>query len=334
MTIRDIYLDYSCLNSPPPASFTAELRKSVSRVNDYPDTTYAKARSAVAKRYGLKSESVCLGNGEDELIDLITRAYGQRVLIPTPTFGQYASAAKRARSGYRMVDCLGPDGFCLERLEPYLASSSLVWICNPNNPLGLSIPLPHLFKLARQNRALIVVDEACLGFSKPGVMAMTKRLRNVLVLRTFSKNFGLAGLRIGYAVGASEHIARLESMRQPFNVNRLAELAVPLAFKFEKSFQRRYEKMVRLRESFTSRIKLLGFDFYPSQTGFVTLRLENSNNAKSLFRHLASHNIHTLAPQNHEFSGMPPNCLRITIGSPSQMQAVLKSLRVFIHRGV
>lgn len=334
MKARGIHLDYSRLNSPPPAGFAAELKKLVQKLNDYPDTNYTQARCAIAGHHGVKPESVLLGNGEDELIDLITREYGQHVLIPIPTFGQYESAAKRNQSAFRLVDCLDLDGMHFECLESYLISSTLIWICNPNNPLGLSIPLIKISELARQTKALVVVDEACLGFSEPGFLTGAKRMKNVLVLRTFSKSFGLAGLRIGYVIGAPEHIARLESLRQPFNVNRLAELAIPLAFKHEKSLRLRYEKTVRLRETFTSKIKQMGFDFYPSDTSFVTLRLENQNQARVLFEHLASYRIHIIAPANHEFSGMPRNCLRITIGSPSQMQAVLKSLIVFKQRKV
>ena len=330
MRINQIALDYSQSPFPPPLQFIKALAKSVASLNSYPDSSYCLLKERLAKKHGVLPSNISLGNGADELIDLITVAFGNQILIPTPTFGQYEIAAKRHNRAYRCINCLRGEVFSLANAKHGAANAdSLIWPCNPNNPLGTVINKKEILDFAASSRALVVVDEAYADFANETVVSFIKKHRNLIVLRTFSKGFGLAGLRIGYMVADAKIIAKIEAARQPFNLNSMAAEAVPLALRYENMFAKIRELIENNRDGFTARLKKVGHLVLPSSTNFVTIELSNPSEAKKLFSFLEKTGILVLPPWNEEFSGMPRNMLRISVGTKRQMDSVFKALAKF-----
>ncbi len=324
----EIYLDYARLAAPPPAAFIARLKKALGGLDRYPDTDYKLAKGAIARRHKVNAGNIALGNGVDELIDSITRLGKEEVIIPTPTFGQYETAAKRMGRKIKLIDCISVAGFDLAALEPHLPEARLIWICNPNNPMGCGLDTRQIEDIANRTGGLVVVDEACIGFpEKNTLICQAPKRKNMVVLRTFSKSFGLAGLRIGYAVANPDLIAQLESIRQPFNVNLLAQEAIPLALQMESAFKARYLKMAERREKLSAALVALGYDVMPSETNFVTWKMADKKAAIRLFKRLRSRRIHILPPGSDEFSGMPGNWLRITVGSEFENRLLIKAAK-------
>ncbi len=327
---RDIYLDYARLAAPPPSGFISKLSSSLSRLDQYPDTHYRDAKEAIARRHKVSAENVALGNGADELIDSITRLILGDILIPTPTFGQYEEAAKRCGRTVRKVNCVSDGKYDLTALEPYIERVGLTWICNPNNPMGCELEKSQIEWHVDNAAGVVVVDEACMGFSdKNTLIPQSTEFENLLVIRTFSKSFGLAGLRMGYVVGNRETISQLESKRQPFNLNRMAQEAIPLALRMEGEFKKRYLEMVKRRDKFGQDLDACGYHVLPSQTNFVTLQLPGASSSIRLFEYLRRRRIHVLPPGSDEFSGMPAEWIRITVGSDKENQAVVNALNLF-----
>jgi histidinol-phosphate aminotransferase len=327
---RDIYLDYARLAAPPPSGFISELSSSLSRLDQYPDTHFQEAKEAIACRHNVHADNIALGNGADELIDSITRLISGDILIPTPTFGQYEEAAKRCGRTVRKVDCISDSRYDLTALEPYIERAGLTWICNPNNPMGCELEKSQIEWQVDNTAGVVVVDEACIGFSdKNTFIHQAPKLENLLVVRTFSKSFGLAGLRMGYAVGNQETIFQLENKRQPFNLNRVAQEAIPLALRMEGDFKKRYLEMVKRRDKFGKDLGACGYHVLPSQTNFVTLQLPDARSSMRLFECLRRRRIHVLPPGSDEFSGIPKEWIRITVGSDKENQTVVNALNLF-----
>ena len=329
MRSNQMALDYSQSPFQPPAQFVKALARSLASLNSYPDPSYRLLKERLAKKHGVLPSNISLGNGADELIDLITAAFGNQILIPTPTFGQYELAAKRHNRAYRRINCLLEEKFSLANIKEPSNAASLIWLCNPNNPLGMVIQKKEILDFAANSKALIVVDEAYADFANESVASFTKKQSNLIVLRTFSKGFGLAGLRIGYMIADAGIIAKIEAARQPFNLNSMAAAAVPIALRYENMFAKMREMIENNRDAFIVRLKKIGYRVLPSSTNFVTIKLSNPMEAKNLFSFLEKAGIRVLSPWNEEFSGMPRNMLRISIGTKRQMDSVFKALAKF-----
>jgi histidinol-phosphate aminotransferase len=206
-------------NTPPvPAVPQAPLAESFARLQEYPDGTYAELREAAAGYCGVEPEQVVPGAGADELILLCARAFlapGQAATVEEPTYALFRIASELA-GGVVQPE---PDG------------AALVWVCNPNNPTGELRPVDEIAALARAHPdAALVVDEAYSEYAGVTCVPLVDELPNLVVLRTLSKAFGLASLRVGYAVAAAETAAELERRRPPASVSgpaaRLAAAAL------------------------------------------------------------------------------------------------------------
>src|SRR3989344_217604 len=321
-----IHLDYAQMPGSPPAKFVSELEVKLSGINAYPDISYNEPRNAIAGHLGLDLENVCLGNGADELIDIITLTYGKKIIIAAPTFGQYEEAAKRHGCKYTVVPCLEDKRFGLEKLRPYFDVASLIWICNPNNPMGFDVDKNEVINVLKNTKAKVAVDEAYFEFYGQTLTEEIKNFDNLIIIRTFSKGFGLAGLRAGYALANQSVIVQINKVRQPFNLNYLASCAIPIALRHEKEFQPRIKAIEKTREMFSSKMTGLGYAPYPSKTNFATVSFDSPEEAKKVFDFLENRDIIVLPPWDSEFTGMPLNTLRITIGTEDQMRKVLIAL--------
>jgi histidinol-phosphate aminotransferase len=201
-------------------------------LNRYPDTDNTALRGAIAGMWGVGSENVTCGVGSDQLIDLLCRVFlepGDTVVVPAPTFGMYAISACLNHGEVREVfdGFEGPDGDDLaERLVLAAGETKakIVFLCSPNNPTGRSLPEDRLCFVAENAPGIVVVDEAYADFSRSTLIPRLREHPNVVVLRTFSKAFGLAGARVGYAVAGKEAIDVIDLAKPPFNLPTLSQL--------------------------------------------------------------------------------------------------------------
>ena len=242
-------VDFSLNVNPfgPPASAVAAARAALECCNLYPDTRLPALREVLARRHRVDPDQVFFGAGLDDVIKLVLQAWtadGDRVLVHVPTFPRYELEARLRGCDVVAVQNDPPWTIDVEALRTQLATSpvAVAFLCTPNNPTGATIATADIASLAACFRdTVFVVDEALGNPFEEGAMTLARSEPNVVALRTFSKALGLAGLRIGYAVGPIALVALAERGRPPFNVTAAAEAAAIAALDDAAFVSRSYE---------------------------------------------------------------------------------------------
>ena len=323
-----IVLKYASMPFAPPAEILKELCAEITKSNRYPDETYAELKETIAVANGVEKQNVAVGDGSHELIDMLTLAFGKTVLIPTPTFGRYAHSAKVYNSKIFLENCFDGRNYAFRLSADLMLKSTLIWICNPNNPTGNKIERNEILRIANAaKQALVVVDEAFYDFSKETVADEIKKRNNLAVLRTFSKAHCMAGLRLGYLMAPAHVIEKIEKIRQPFNVSNIAARAGVLALKKDSLFHDVRREIEETRDYFSKKMEEAGYSVLPSATTFVLVSFKDAEEAKNAYNELEKRSIYVLPPWDTEFTGMPKNCFRITIGTRQEMDIVIEALK-------
>ncbi|MEW6592697.1 MAG: histidinol-phosphate transaminase, partial [Candidatus Hadarchaeota archaeon] len=278
---------------------------------------------------GVGQDCLSVGNGSDELMDLICKAFidsGDKVLIPTPTFDLYEISAV-LYGGRPLFIRLEPPDFewQLEKLASAAKVTKLAFLGRPNNPTGNGIGAAGLGKVLK-NCKLVVLDEAYVDFSDGSAAKIAAEEKNLLVLRTFSKAFGLAGMRVGYAVGNPELIEIIERVRAPFNVNRLAQAAALASLK-DLPYVRKVVRAIRSeRERLSMELGKIGLRPLPSKANFLMVDLSGWDVDSSKFCDiLAKRGI--LVRDLSAFRGAGKSYIRITVGTPEQNRRLVRELQ-------
>jgi len=266
-------------------------------------------------------DHILVGNGSDELLALVLRATidpRDRVAFPVPTYSLYETLV--AVQGGEAVTVPFPEDF---RLPPALgrARARVTFLCNPNSPSGTLVRLPAIEALAREVDGVLVVDEAYVDFAPTHALGLVGRLPNVLVLRTLSKSFSLAGLRVGLAFGHPELLAGLRTVKDSYNVGRLPQVAALAALGDLPAMRANVARIRATRERLTAGLQRLGFDVLPSEANFVLARRPGVDQTPTA-RALAARDIlvrHFAVPGLHD-------ALRVTVGTDEEIDALLEAL--------
>lgn len=305
----------------PPHAAAAVKQSDITR---YPDAAAGALRAALAQYTGISAEHIVVGDGSDELLHLLcfmTLEPGDEVITLEPTFSVYALSAQQC--GARVISIQRDEHFdavpspLLEAVGP---RTKLIFLCSPNNPTGNPLPLT-LVEQALALGKLVVVDEAYIEFGGEPVLPLFQQWPNLLVLRTFSKFFGLAGLRVGYGLFPPELVRAFHQVRAPFNVNRPAQEAALAALNGDLPLlSERRDEVLRERERLYEAIGLLpGLHPFPSQGNFLLIQAEKPGQTlETLAR--AGILVRTFS------SGRLRDCFRLTIGTPEQNARVLAAL--------
>ena len=322
-----IFLTQSYLKYPLPEEMLKELSEELKDINRYPSGgEYTKLRQVLAEYVGVKMENILPTNGSDEVIEIVSRAYKGEVLIPIPTFSQYEASADRGRLSKVLVNCLHDKEYNINYSSQQLDKASLVWICNPNNPTGTRIPRENIIDILQRAKGMVVVDECNYEYLGETVVDLIDKYENLVISRSFSKNFGLAGLRLGFAISNPQNIKKLAAFGQHFRVNRMAEKAAGEVLKYSHYYQEVWGKMKKVRDKFVRQINELGFSAYDSQANFVLVEFKNKEETERVWKYLKEKGIYTLAGWENEFSGLDDQFIRFTIGVEWEMDKVIEIL--------
>jgi len=290
--------------------------------NRYPDPLALDLRAAIARGYGLKTANVAIGNGGDELLLALLLAYGgpgRTAVTFEPTFVMYAilseltgtACLKRARD----TEFALPQG-------TGAAAGDIVFICSPNNPTGNLVAEEEVVGFL-DSGALVVVDEAYGEFSDRSALGLLGDYPNLVVLKTFSKAFSLAGLRVGFVLGAPEIIANILKVKLPYNVNALSQAAATLIIENKRRFEAAIDEIRAERQRLTEAVgRIDGLTTYPSAANFVLVK--SAAPAADLWRNLLERGI--LVRYFERTPGLA-DCLRLTIGTPAENDAVIGALK-------
>ncbi len=322
-----IFLTHSYFKYPLPGGMLRDLAKELKNINLYPSGgEYIKLCQTLVDYVGAKIENILPANGSDEVIEMVTRAYKGEILIPIPTFSQYEASADRSGLTKVLVNCLQNGEYTINYSAQKLKSASLIWICNPNNPTGTRIPREKIIDILQKAKGMVIVDECNYEYLGETVIDLIGKYENLIISRSFSKNFGLAGLRLGFAISNPQNIRRLASFGQYFRVNRIAEKAAEKVLKHLDYYQEVWEKIKKVRDKFVGQINELGFFTYDSKANFVLVEFQNKKETERVWKHLKENGIYTLPGWEKEFSGLGDQFIRFTIGKEWEMDKVIKVL--------
>ncbi len=319
---------------PSRKVFSAIVEKLPS-INRYP-VNPSRLRSLIADYTLLKPENVIIGNGSDEVINLLTKTFvdsGDEVVIPYPTFQMYDVAASIAGARVRTVKML--EGFKLDVngiLKAVTPKTKLIFLCSPNNPTGNTVAEDDVIAIA-EKEALVIVDEAYVEFAqKPLTPALLKR-SNLIFLRTFSKAFGLAGLRIGYGLGNPDVVAYMYRVKVPYNVNRLAIAAAEAALEDVEHVKRVTTQVKGARSRLYKRLReIKGLKPYPSEANFIFVDTAETGLASDVVvEALLKRGVAVRGFGN--LRGFRGSYFRVTVGTPSENECFLTALKAFITGG-
>ena len=311
---------------PPSPRVLEALRDAADgAVRLYPDPEARALRRRASEVYGVPADHIMAGNGSDELLALLLRATvdpGDRVAFPVPTYSLYETLV--AVQGGEAVQVEFPDDWSV---PPSLASAGarVTFLCNPNSPSGTVAPLDAVEALAREVRGLVVVDEAYVDFADGNAMSLVGRLPNVVVLRTFSKSFSLAGLRAGLAFGHPELLAGLRTVKDSYNLNRLTQLAAEAALSDLPHMLANVSRIRTTRAWLTASLRELGYRVPASHANFVLARRPGVDQAP-VAAALAERGVlvrHFPTPRLQD-------ALRITVGTDEETDVLLGHLRTLV----
>jgi len=309
-------------NYGPSPKVVERLREAAPQVYKYPFKDKL-LREAIANYAGVAPENIICGNGSDEIIELVLKAFEGPSAGVLPSFSEYKIISKTLGVEY-IETPLNPD-FTLDT-DAFLknsAKANLLFLDNPCNPTGGVIPRDDLVKILEAGK-ITVIDEAYFEYYGETLAGKLEKFKNLIILRTFSKAFGLGGLRVGYAIAGEEVIKFLDKVHPPFNVNSLAQEAALAALDDIEYMKEVVKKTVADREMLAEKLGSR-FKVFPSQTNFILLDVSPST-AEEFFKQMLGANI--VVRKFGEFPGFEGEYARITVGTSEENQELLAALEL------
>ena len=303
------------------AAIAAELGNAGENLRLYPDAGSVKARAAAARLYGYTPEWLIMANGSDELLNNLIRAFadpGDEVAFVEPSYSYYSTLVEiqGARSHRFTLD----ENFNLADF-PARYTGKLFFLTSPNAPLGFSFSRETIADLATRCSGMLVVDEAYADFASTSAIDMVREFPNLVVTRTFSKSYALAGMRLGLAVAHPQVVAALDKIRDHYHLDRLALVVAQAALQDQTWLQEHVAQICATRENFSTALERSGYCVLPSEANFVFV-IPPDRDGERVYSLLKEHKILV------RYFARPNLChgVRISIGTPQQMDAVLQAL--------
>ncbi len=317
-------------NPYPPSPLVMKTLAQIKpeQLRRYPDPLGNAFREAAAELNGVKSENIMCCNGGDDLLSIAIRAFcdeGRPLAYPVPTYSLYPVLA-------RLQNCRAieiPFGGKFD-LPAGLATTgaALTIVCNPNAPTGSFVPVDEVASLADRLASVLLVDEAYVDFAEQNCASLVKDFDNLIVLRSLSKGYSLAGLRFGYAIARKDLIDGLIKVKDSYNVDALAIALATAAIKDQAYFRRNVTKIKRQREVLSEQLRSLGFGVPDSHSNFVFAHVQNGWAAR-IHEQLAQRNIFV---RYWNAPGIQDK-LRISVGTKEQNTKLISALKEILSAG-
>jgi histidinol-phosphate aminotransferase len=299
----------------------------------YPSPDSAPLRKAIAELHGYNAENIVVGNGSDDILNLLVRAYADSnrpIGLLDPSYSLYPVIA--AIQGASVVKVPIGQDFALDINAVVNCGASIFFLTNPNAPLGISFSAKNIEELAQAFSGILVVDEAYADFAEEDCTKLPLRFSNVVVTRTLSKSHSLAGMRVGYALCSSKVAEILHRVRDSYNVDRLAQVAAVAALEDREWFEKNIEKIKNTRTRLISELTQLGWKINPSSGNFILAKPRSKTQefstaaAESAFNFLKERKILVRRFPHHPLT---EKSLRITVGTDAEMDGFLRAARVW-----
>lgn len=311
---------------PSPQVMKVLAQISAEQLRRYPDPLGNEFRQAAGQIHGLSPDYIMCCNGGDELLSIAFRAFCDEtrpVAYPVPSYSLFPVLAKLQNC--KAIEVPFDSEF---NLPAKLAGTdaALTIVCNPNAPSGSFISVEEMASLADELSGVLLVDEAYVDFAEANCISLVKNFDNVLILRSLSKGYSLAGLRFGYAVAQPDLIAGLMKLKDSYNVDAIAIALATAAIKDQKYFKENVGKVKAERARLAIQLRKLGFDVPDSQSNFVLARCKNCK-ADVVYEKLVQRNIYI---RYFAYPGLEDK-LRISVGTPEQNDKLLAAISKILN---
>ena len=299
--------------------------------NRYPDPLQLQVKEKISALKGVAVENIFLGVGSDEPIDLLYRIFCEpqkdNVVALEPTYGMYAVCADINNVEYRTVSLKEKYQFSAEELLAATdENSKIIWLCSPNNPTGNALDATEIEKVLKNFSGIVAVDEAYIDFSsQPSYLKVLKEYPNMVVLQTFSKAWGSAGVRLGMAFASEEIIKIFNKVKYPYNVNVLTQrYAIKLLANFSQ-VEKKVKAILKNREKLEKQLAKVECvkEVYPTDANFILVKTTDSD---AIYKYLIEKGI---VARNRNGITLCDNCIRITVGTAEENKQVIAALKNF-----
>ena len=295
-------------------------------LNLYPDDNYTQLKEAIVNYIGCKIENISVGNGSSELLDLCVKTFvdtNELILSLDPTFSMYSIYAKIVNSRY--IGAGEGNDFTIN-VDDVIKSikendPKLTIICNPNNPTGTIIKRDDVLRIVKSTDNVVIVDEAYMEFSNESVVDEIENYDNLIVVKTMSKAFSMAGIRTGYLIANEELVKTIEKVRPPYNLNSISALLATKALKQKDKMLSYVENLKVEREKIYEKLLDMGVKAYKSGANFVFFSSPIDNLAEKLIDNDVL---------IRKFGGKLDNYYRVTVGSPKENEAFLNAMKKIV----
>ena len=308
---------------PSPRVMEALQKLDGEHLRRYPDPFAREFCQAVSETLGVPADWIIAGNGSDDLLNILVRACAEgkerKVVYPTPTYVLYKTLA--AMQPAHVVEIPYPDTFQLPVAKLIAEHGAITFIASPNSPSGHAVPLDELRELAKGVLGVVVIDEAYVDFAETSALPLVHEFENVIVLRTLSKGYSLAGLRLGFGVASPKLLAGLFKVKDSYNIDAISILLGTAAIRDQTYKDSCVDKVKASRKKLTADLKHLGFTVLESQGNFV-LATPSTVNAETLYLSLKQQGIFV---RYFKQPGLDDK-LRISIGAEEQNQILVEAL--------
>ncbi|MCX6353335.1 MAG: histidinol-phosphate transaminase [Candidatus Aureabacteria bacterium] len=303
---------------PPSPRVKEAILEEMERLRLYPEPMADRLRERISEIYQVPAENILAGNGSDELLTMVTRTFadkGDLVVFPTPTYTLYKTLCEI--QGARCYQVPFREDFSLN--EDFISQKAkIVFIANPNSPSGTVVAEDVLARIASRISGVLVIDEAYVDFARKNCQGLLAKHKNVIILRTLSKSFSLAGLRVGYALAEKTIIENLHKVKDSYNVSRLSIAGGAAALGDIAWMRENMKKIIASRRRLVWGLKELGFSIYPSESNFVLARIEFYP-AEQIYRQLKRRKILV----RYYDTPVLKDCLRISIGTDQDIKRLI-----------
>lgn len=314
-------------NPYPPSpkvaeAITAEMAGAGENLRKYPDAGSRQARAVAAELFGVDPEWVITANGSDELLNNLIRAFageGEEVAYVHPSYSYYATLIEIQGAKIRTFG-LTEDFKIADFPERY--DGKLFFLTSPNAPLGFIFDNAYIENLAERCSGMLVVDEAYVDFADSSAIALVKKHENIVITRTFSKSYSLAGMRLGLAIARPAVIQALDKIRDHYHLDRLALVAASAALKDQEYLELTVAKVRNVRDCFSNELRKIGYQVIPSHTNFV-FAIPPDRDAKRVYDALVERKILV----RYFTDPLLQHGLRISIGTREEMLKTKEALR-------
>jgi histidinol-phosphate aminotransferase len=301
-------------------------------LNRYPEQDSRELKEKLSAIYKVKREQIVVGNGSDEVIATLFRTVvneGDLVVSTNPTYGMFRNYSIQMGANYVEVEL--QEDFTLPVDELIEKKAKVTAVTNPNSPTGVFTAISELGRLAEglTNSGILLIDEAYVAFASDNALRLIDKYDNILIVRTLSKSYSLAGIRVGFGIGNKNLVEWMDAVRDPYNIGTLHQIAAITALEDTDYVRTNVDRIIKGRKFLTNRLTKLGFKVYPSEANYVFFKCKTAKDARNLEENLRSRNIYVrYFGENKRIS----DCLRITVSTPKINAKVISTIEEIIKR--